>query len=117
LEAQVRSIPDLDERFVAFLRNQVECENWRNARHSERAPRLLREGYAEAERLKSEGVPREELFRRFFAVLDKIRRKPEVCDSSSSDTNIVLAAHRIRGSTSPNQEILARWKGGEFSLL
>jgi hypothetical protein len=72
LEAQMRPISDLDERLVAFFHNQAEYEQWRNARYSERARRLVKEGMEDAERLKAEGVPREELFRRFFAVLDKI---------------------------------------------
>lgn len=33
------------------------------------------------------------------------------------DTNIVVAAHRSSGPTSPNLEILAHWKAGEFTLL
>jgi predicted nucleic acid-binding protein len=33
------------------------------------------------------------------------------------DTNVVLAAHRSEAATSPNREILTRWKAGEFLLL
>ena len=33
------------------------------------------------------------------------------------DTNVVLAAHRSRGATSPNREILERWRAGDFTLL
>ena len=33
------------------------------------------------------------------------------------DTNVVLAAHRSEAATSPNREILTRWKAGEFTLL
>ena len=33
------------------------------------------------------------------------------------DTNVVIAAHRSSGATSPNREILARWKAGNFALL
>ena len=33
------------------------------------------------------------------------------------DTNVVLAAHRSNAPTSPNREILVRWKSGEFTLL
>ena len=33
------------------------------------------------------------------------------------DTNVVLAAHRSGGATSPNLEILERWRAGEFTLL
>ena len=72
LEEQMRAIPDLNERVVAFLRDQAEYEKWRNARYSERARRLVRESMDEAEKLKAAGIPREELFRRFFSVLDKI---------------------------------------------
>lgn len=33
------------------------------------------------------------------------------------DTNIVVAANRSSAPTSPNREILTRWKAGEFTLL
>lgn len=33
------------------------------------------------------------------------------------DTNVVLAAHRSEHPTSPNRELLDRWKAGEFTLL
>ena len=33
------------------------------------------------------------------------------------DTNVVMAAHRSGGATSPNREILARWRAGDFTLL
>jgi len=75
VEAQMRPISDLDERLLAFFHNQAEYEQWRNARYSERARQLLKEGKEDAERLKAEGVPREELFRRFFAVIDSIAPK------------------------------------------
>lgn len=75
LEKQVREIPDVRERVVSFLRGQVEYENWRRQRGSEKARRIVSEGLAEAERLKAGGVSREEMFRRFFAVHDEITRK------------------------------------------
>ncbi len=33
------------------------------------------------------------------------------------DTNVVIAAHRSGGATSPNREILHRWRAREFTLL
>ena len=33
------------------------------------------------------------------------------------DTNVVLAAHQSTHATSPNREIILRWKLGEFALL
>lgn len=33
------------------------------------------------------------------------------------DTNVVLAAERSREPASPNREIMARWRRGEFTLL
>jgi hypothetical protein len=72
IEAQVRTIPDLDQRVLSFLRQQVEYEKWRTQRYSERARSIVSEGLGEAERMKAVGVPREEMFRRLFAVIDEI---------------------------------------------
>lgn len=33
------------------------------------------------------------------------------------DTNILIAAHRSVHATSPNREILERWRAGDFTLL
>jgi predicted nucleic acid-binding protein len=33
------------------------------------------------------------------------------------DTNVIIAAHRSSSTSSPNREILARWAGGELTLL
>ena len=72
LDQEVRGIPDLENRVLSFLRNQVEHEKWRKARYSEQALQLLEESKADAVRLKAEGVPREEMFRRFFEAYDKV---------------------------------------------
>ena len=72
LEAQVRTIPNLNQRVLSFLRDQVEHEKWREKRYSERARRIVAEGLAEADRMKTAGVSREEMFRRLFAVCDEI---------------------------------------------
>ena len=33
------------------------------------------------------------------------------------DTNVIVAAHRSSGATSPNREILERWRAGDLTLL
>ena len=75
IEAQVRSIPDLDQRVLSFLRDQVECEKWRTQRYSQKARRIVSEGLGEAARMKAAGVSREEMFRRLFEVFDDIAPK------------------------------------------
>jgi hypothetical protein len=75
IDQQVRDIPDVEKRVLSFLLNQVEYEKWRKARYSEQAFRLLEESKADAARMKAEGVPREELFRRFFEAYDQIAEK------------------------------------------
>ena len=72
IEAQVRTIPDLDQRVLSFLRSQVEHEKWRGQRYSEKARSIVREGLSDAEQMKAQGVSREEMFRRLFAVFDEI---------------------------------------------
>ena len=72
LDQDVKRIPDVEKRVLSFLRNQVEHEKWRTARYSEQAVRLLEESKADAAQMKAEGVPREELFRRFFEAYDKV---------------------------------------------
>ena len=72
IEAQVRTIPDLDQRVLSFLRSQVEHEKWREQRYSEKACSIVREGLSDAEQMKAQGVSREEMFQRLFAVFDEI---------------------------------------------
>ena len=72
IEAQVRTIPDLGQRVLSFLRSQVEYEKWRGQRYSEKARSIVSEGLGDAERMKAAGVSREEMFRRLFAVVDEI---------------------------------------------
>ena len=72
LEEQVRTIPDLNQRVLTFLRTQVEHENWRRQRYSQKARRIVTEGLAEAEQMKKAGVSRDEMFRRLFEVCDEI---------------------------------------------
>jgi predicted Ser/Thr protein kinase len=72
VEEQMRSIPDLDERLIAFFHNEAAYQKWRNARYSERARQLLKEGMEDAERLKAAGISKQEIERRFQAVIDRI---------------------------------------------
>ena len=75
LDQQVRDIPDVEARVLTFLRNQVEYERWRKERYSDEARQIVSDGLAEADRLKAAGVPREEMFRRFFAAYDEMMSK------------------------------------------
>ena len=72
IEAQVRTIPDLGQRVLSFLRSQVEYEKWRGQRYSEKTRSIVREGLGDAEHKRAAGVSREEMFRRLFAVVDEI---------------------------------------------
>ena len=72
VEERVKAIRDLDQRVADFLRGQAELEDWRKRRYSERARRLLDES---REGVSKEQVGREELFRRFFELHDRITRK------------------------------------------
>ena len=74
VEERVKAIRDLDQRVADFLRGQAELEDWRKRRYSERARRLLDESRANAHELK-ERVSRDELFRRFFELHDRITSK------------------------------------------
>ena len=75
IEEQVRAIPDLDQRVLTFLRNQVEYEKWRSQRYSDRARRIVNQGLTEADQMKAAGVSREEMFRRLFEVIDEVAPK------------------------------------------
>ena len=72
VEKRLAALPDLDRRVVDFLRDQLEYEEWRKARYSEETRAIVREGLADAERDKAAGMTREEGFRRFFEVYDRI---------------------------------------------
>ncbi len=74
MEERVRQIPDLKERVTAFLRDQADCEEWRQRRYSAKARTIAEESLAEAEALKAQGLGRGELFRRFFELHDRITR-------------------------------------------
>jgi hypothetical protein len=74
VEERVKAIRDLDRRVADFLRGQAELEDWRKRRYSERARRLLDESRANAQMLK-ESVSRDELFRRFFEMHERITSK------------------------------------------
>ncbi len=74
VEERVKSIRDLDRRVADFLRGQAELEDWRKRRYSERARRLLEESRANAQASK-EGESRDELFRRFFELHERISSK------------------------------------------
>lgn len=66
LEAEAAKIPDLQNRVATFLRHQVDLEKWRAGRYSEQARRLV------AERMKSEGFDREQVFEEFFQLHQEI---------------------------------------------
>ena len=72
LEKDVREIPNVEASVVSFLRDQAEYHKWRKARYSDEARRIVSEGLADAERDKAAGMTREEGFRRFFEVYDRI---------------------------------------------
>ncbi len=74
VEQRVRAIPNLDKRIVAFLRDQADWEEWRQRRYSAKARAIATESLAEADALKAQGVSREEMFREFFEVYDRITR-------------------------------------------
>ena len=74
MEQRVRDIPDLNKRIVNFLRDQADWEEWRRRRYSAQAQTIALESLAEAEALKVQGVSREEMFREFFEVHDRIAR-------------------------------------------
>jgi len=74
MEERVRQIPDLNERVAAFLRDQAQYEEWRRRRRSAKARAVAEESLAEAKALKARGFSREELFRRFFDLHDRITR-------------------------------------------
>ena len=75
LDQDVKQIPDVQERVIEFLRDQAEYEKWRKVRYSDEARQIVREGLVDAERDKAAGVSREESFRRFFEVYDRITAK------------------------------------------
>ena len=75
LDQDVKQIPDVQERVIAFLRDQADYEKWRKARYSDEARQILEESKADAERMRAEGVPREEVFRQFFEAYDRITRQ------------------------------------------
>lgn len=72
VEKRLAGLPDLGQRVADFLRDELEHEEWRKARYSDEARAIVREGLAEAERDKAAGMTREEGFRRFFEVYDRI---------------------------------------------
>jgi DNA-binding phage protein len=74
LEQQIQAIPDLGRRIAAFLRNQIEYENWRKQRYSERARGILEASRAEVEKLKTSGMTRDDLFREFMELHENITR-------------------------------------------
>ena len=75
LDQDVKQIPDVQERVIEFLRDQADYEKWRRARYSDEARQILEESKADAERMRAEGVPREEVFRQFFEAYDRITRQ------------------------------------------
>ena len=72
VEKRLAALPDLDQRVADFLRGQAELEQWRERRYSAKVREIVRESLAEAEEAKARGVSREEAFREFFEVYDRI---------------------------------------------
>ena len=75
LDQDVKGIPDVQERVVSFLRNQIEYEKWRKQRYSAKALRLVEESKAEAEQLRASGKSREELFKEFMVLHERITKQ------------------------------------------
>ena len=63
VEQGARRIVDLQRRVEDFVRSQVELEQWRERRYSPEARALAAEAMARAERLRAQGITREEAFR------------------------------------------------------
>lgn len=72
MEKRLAALPDLDQRVADFLRGQAELEQWRERRYSAKVREIVSESLAEAEEAKARGVSREESFREFFEVYDRI---------------------------------------------
>lgn len=49
IEHAALGIPDLQSRFVSFIRQQLSLEEWRKNRYSDTAKELLRQATAQAE--------------------------------------------------------------------
>ena len=60
LENAAMSIPDLNERLLLFVRQQVNMEQWRQSRFSARARGLLDQAAQQAEQARTAGVTREQ---------------------------------------------------------
>ena len=75
VDQQVKEIPDVEQRVVSFLRNQVEYEKWRKQRYSAKTLRLVEESKAEAEQLRASGKSREELFEEFMVLHERITKQ------------------------------------------
>jgi predicted transcriptional regulator len=72
VEKRLAALPDLGQRVADFLRGQAELEQWREQRYSAKVREIVRESLAEADAAKAQGVSREEAFREFFDVYDRI---------------------------------------------
>jgi hypothetical protein len=72
IEAQVRAIPDLSQRVISFLRDQAAHESWRQQRYSEKARLLVQQSLQDGEAMKTDGISRDEMFRRLFEVQHEI---------------------------------------------
>ena len=72
LEAEAAKIPDLQSRVATFLRHQIDLEKWRAGRYSEQARQLVAQSAIEAERMRSEGFDREQVFEEFFKLHQEI---------------------------------------------
>ena len=73
LENAAMSIPDLNERLLLFVRQQVNMEQWRQSRYSARSRGLLEQAAQEAEQqARKAGVTREQAAAEFEAVHSRI---------------------------------------------
>ena len=72
LESAAMSIPDLNERLLLFVRQQVNMEQWRQSRYGASARGLLEQATLEAELARKAGVTREQAAADFEAVHSRI---------------------------------------------
>jgi hypothetical protein len=72
IESAALNIPDLQERFVSFIRQQICLEEWRRDRYSDTAKELLAKATAKAATQRAAGETYSEAADRFQKVHDRI---------------------------------------------
>jgi hypothetical protein len=75
LELRARGIPDLQDQVISFVRDLAELEQWRDGRYSGKAEKLVDAGFADGDRRRGEGLPREDAVRRFREVQERIAER------------------------------------------